>query len=137
MPKFRLCNRLKVARAEKNLSQEQLGLLAGVTRQTISSIEKGQYNPSALLALLPARMPEKAGARPLLSGEGEAMSTPQSVERDERTVAVENASYRWAYLLLTYALLVDVIYRSLIRHEATWDLLALVVVGGAVCTVYQ
>jgi hypothetical protein len=65
------------------------------------------------------------------------MSTPQAVERDERTVAVENASYRWAYLLLTYALLVDVIYRSLARHEATWDLLALVVVGGAVCTVYQ
>jgi len=49
---FRLCNRLKVARAEKSLSQGQLGLLAGVTRQTISSIETGQYNPSALLALL-------------------------------------------------------------------------------------
>ena len=55
MPNFRLCNRLKVARAEKSLSQEQLGLLAGVTRQTISSIETGQYNPSALLALLLAR----------------------------------------------------------------------------------
>jgi len=52
MPKFRLCNRLKVARAEKNLSQEQLAALAGVTRQTISSIETGQYNPSALLALV-------------------------------------------------------------------------------------
>jgi putative transcriptional regulator len=55
MPKIQLCNRLKVARAEKNLSQEQLGLLAGVTRQTISSIETGQYNPSALLALLLVR----------------------------------------------------------------------------------
>jgi len=51
MSQFRLCNRLKVARAEKSLSQEQLALLAGVTRQTISSIETGQYNPSALLAL--------------------------------------------------------------------------------------
>jgi putative transcriptional regulator len=59
MPKFRLCNRLKVARAEKALSQEQLGLLAGVTRQTISSIETGQYNPSALLALLLARRLDK------------------------------------------------------------------------------
>jgi len=59
MPKFRLCNRLKVARAEKSLSQEQLGLLAGVTRQTISSIETGLYNPSALLALLLARRLEK------------------------------------------------------------------------------
>jgi hypothetical protein len=65
------------------------------------------------------------------------MNTPQSVERDERTVAVENASYRWAYLLLSYALLVDVMYRSLVRHEATWDLMALVIVGGAVCTGYQ
>lgn len=65
------------------------------------------------------------------------MSTPQAVERDERTVAVENASYRWAYMLLTYALLVDVMYRSLARHEAAWDLMALVIVGGAVCTVYQ
>jgi len=59
VPDFRLCNRLKVARAEKSLSQEQLGLLAGVTRQTISSIETGQYNPSALLALVLARRLDK------------------------------------------------------------------------------
>jgi len=59
VPDFRLCNRLKVARAEKNLSQEQLGLLAGVTRQTISSIETGQYNPSALLALILVRRLDK------------------------------------------------------------------------------
>ena len=59
MPGFRLCNRLRVARAEKSLSQEQLALLAGVTRQTISSIETGQYNPSALLALVLARRLDK------------------------------------------------------------------------------
>jgi len=59
MPDFRLLNRLKVARAEKSLSQYQLGLLAGVTRQTISSIETGQYNPSALLALVLARRLDK------------------------------------------------------------------------------
>ena len=46
----RLVNRLKVARAERDLSQEQLAALVGVTRQTISSIETGQYCPSALLA---------------------------------------------------------------------------------------
>jgi putative transcriptional regulator len=46
-----LKNRLKVARAEKSLSQEQLALLAGVTRQTISSIETLQYCPTAKLAL--------------------------------------------------------------------------------------
>ena len=65
------------------------------------------------------------------------MSTPQVVERDERTVSVENASYRWAFLVFTYGLLVDVMYRGLVRHEAAWDLLALVVVGGGICTAYQ
>jgi len=59
MQDFRLRNRLKVARAEKSLSQEQLAVLSGVTRQTISSIETGQYNPSTLLALLLARHLEK------------------------------------------------------------------------------
>ncbi len=59
MPGFRLCNRLRVARAEKTLSQERLASLAGVTRQTISSIETGQYNPSALLALVIARRLDK------------------------------------------------------------------------------
>lgn len=48
-------NRLKVARAEKGLSQEELANRAGVTRQTISSIETGQYCPSAKLALLLAK----------------------------------------------------------------------------------
>ena len=50
--KIQLKNRLKIARAEKNLSQEQLAILAGVTRQTISSIETGQYCPTAKLALI-------------------------------------------------------------------------------------
>lgn len=65
------------------------------------------------------------------------MSTPQAVQRDERTVAVENASYRWAYSLLAFALLVDVMWRALVRHEAAWDLMALVVVGGVGASVYQ
>lgn len=51
----RLTNRLRVARAERNLSQSDLASLAGVTRQTISSIETGQYVPSALLAFVLAR----------------------------------------------------------------------------------
>lgn len=52
MSSIRLGNRLRVARAELRLSQEQLASLAGVTRQTISSIENGQYCPSALLAFV-------------------------------------------------------------------------------------
>jgi putative transcriptional regulator len=52
-----LGNRLKVARAERELSQEQLARLVGVTRQTISAVETRQYVPSALLAfLLAARL---------------------------------------------------------------------------------
>ena len=59
MSETRLSNRLKVARAEKNFSQEELARLVRVTRQTISSIETGQYCPSALLAFLLARQLEK------------------------------------------------------------------------------
>ncbi len=55
MNRQRLGNRIKVARAEHNLSQGALAALVGVTRQTISSIETGQYTPSALLAFVLAR----------------------------------------------------------------------------------
>ena len=47
-----LKNRLKVARAEKGLSQTQLAELVGVSSNTISSIETGQFNPTAKLALI-------------------------------------------------------------------------------------
>ena len=47
-----LKNRVKVARAEKNLSQAQLAELVGVSRNTISSIETGQFSPTAKLALV-------------------------------------------------------------------------------------
>jgi len=49
---FILQNRLKVARAEKRISQGELANMAGVSRQTISSIETNQYYPSAKLALV-------------------------------------------------------------------------------------
>jgi putative transcriptional regulator len=55
MAKIQLRNRMRVARAERQLSQEELARLAGVTRQTISSIENEQYVPSALLAFVLAR----------------------------------------------------------------------------------
>ena len=47
-----LKNHLKEARAEKGLSQQQLADLIGVSRNTISSIETGQFNPTAKLALI-------------------------------------------------------------------------------------
>lgn len=49
-------NRLRVARVERALSQEGLAQAAGVSRQTISSIETGQYCPSTLLAFRLARV---------------------------------------------------------------------------------
>ena len=55
MNSVRLGNRLRVGRAERRLSQQQLADLVGVTRQTISSIETGQYCPSALLAFVLAK----------------------------------------------------------------------------------
>ncbi|MDE7262175.1 MAG: helix-turn-helix transcriptional regulator [Oscillospiraceae bacterium] len=50
--KLILKNRLKEARAEKDLSQAELAALVGVSRNTISSIETGQFNPTAKLALV-------------------------------------------------------------------------------------
>ncbi len=50
--KLILKNRLKEIRAEKGLSQAQLADLVGVSRNTISSIETGQFNPTAKLALV-------------------------------------------------------------------------------------
>ena len=47
-----LRNRLKEARTEKKLSQNQLAEMVGVSRNTISSIETGQFNPTAKLALI-------------------------------------------------------------------------------------
>ena len=47
-----LRNHLKEVRARKKLSQEELAIMIGTTRQTIISIEKNGFNPSAKLALL-------------------------------------------------------------------------------------
>ena len=43
--------RIKMARIEKNLSQEDLAEIVGVTRQTIGLIESGNYNPTLKLCL--------------------------------------------------------------------------------------
>lgn len=50
--KLILYNRLKEIRANRNLSQAQLAEIVGVSRNTISSIETGQYSPTAKLALV-------------------------------------------------------------------------------------
>lgn len=50
--KLVLKNNLKGCRMEKGLSQQQLADMVGVSRNTISSIETGQFNPTAKLALI-------------------------------------------------------------------------------------
>ncbi|GAB3331885.1 helix-turn-helix transcriptional regulator [Larkinella ripae] len=52
-------NRIKVARAERDLSQADLAERIGVSRQTINSIETGRYVPSTILALKLALVFEK------------------------------------------------------------------------------
>lgn len=47
-----LKNHLKEVRSEKKLSQSQLASMVGVSRNTISSIETGQFTPTAKLALV-------------------------------------------------------------------------------------
>ena len=50
--KLVLKNRLKEIRTEKGMSQAELAELVGVSRNTISSIETGQFSPTAKLALI-------------------------------------------------------------------------------------
>ena len=50
--KLVLQNHLKEVRAEKGLSQAELSKMVGVSRNTISSIETGQFSPTAKLALV-------------------------------------------------------------------------------------
>jgi len=49
-------NSLKVQRAKLGINQAELGKLVDVSRQTISSIERGEYNPSVTLALKIAKI---------------------------------------------------------------------------------
>lgn len=51
MTENRLRNTIKVQRAKKNLTQEQLSELVGVTRTTINFVERGRWVPSAVLAI--------------------------------------------------------------------------------------
>lgn len=51
-----LINHLKEYRAKMNMNQQELGTLAGVSRQTISLIERGDYSPSVTLALKIAQL---------------------------------------------------------------------------------
>ncbi|WP_294450266.1 helix-turn-helix transcriptional regulator [uncultured Gemmiger sp.] len=51
-----LYNHLKEYRARLGVNQQQMGAMAGVSRQTISQIERGDYSPSVTLALKLAKL---------------------------------------------------------------------------------
>lgn len=52
-------NRIRVARAERRITQQQLADAVGVSRQTVNAIESGRFIPSTVLALKVARLFEK------------------------------------------------------------------------------
>lgn len=53
---MKLVNNLSVLRKEKGINQTDLGDMVGVSRQTISLIERGDYNPSVMVALSLAKV---------------------------------------------------------------------------------
>ena len=52
-------NTIKIERATKNITQEDLAKIIGVSRQTINALEAGKYIPSTVLALKIAKYFEK------------------------------------------------------------------------------
>lgn len=52
-------NSIRVARAERRMTQQQLAEAVGVSRQTVNAIESGRFIPSTVLALKVARLFEK------------------------------------------------------------------------------
>jgi putative transcriptional regulator len=59
MKEIEIGNRLRLARVEKDLTQQELAELVGVTRQTIGLIEADKYNPTLKLCLMLARVTDK------------------------------------------------------------------------------
>lgn len=63
------------------------------------------------------------------------MSTDQSLRSDQPTAIILRGN-TWGYNFLAFALLIDIMYRSLVFREAPWDLFVLLFVSGVVSTVY-
>jgi hypothetical protein len=59
------------------------------------------------------------------------------ISRDEREQSVDLAADRLSFLVVAYGALIVAAYRSFVLHEDAWDLLALVVVGGAAGLLYR
>ncbi len=57
--------------------------------------------------------------------------------KDERAIAIANASYSLAYKVMAFALLIDIAYRAWWLGEQSWDLVGIVLLGGLVAGLYQ
>lgn len=57
--------------------------------------------------------------------------------KDERATFVQNVSCKIGYNFITFTLLLDIIYRGLVFHEAAWDLLGIIIISGFAMTIYQ
>lgn len=62
---------------------------------------------------------------------------PEPVLRDERILTVENASYRLAFMIANFGMLILATYRSFVYQQDTWDLLGLVVLSNLAAMIYQ
>jgi hypothetical protein len=58
-------------------------------------------------------------------------------DNDERAIYVQNSSYSFVYKITHIAVIIAVIYRYLANRESSWDLLAILVLGGLIITFYQ
>ncbi len=65
------------------------------------------------------------------------MGKMETVECDERTEMIQNASYKLGYLAVTFALLLDIALRAWGRSESAWDLFAVVIGSGLIVSLYQ
>ncbi len=61
----------------------------------------------------------------------------QPVTRDERYYAVENASFKIGYLILSFGMLFLISFRGFVYHESNWDFFALVWISSLAATIYQ
>ena len=77
-------NRLKVLRAERDWSQQDLADKLGVSRQTINAIEQGRYSPSLEVAFQIARVFKVPLDEVFQYPEGESRGRPRSAARSDR-----------------------------------------------------
>jgi DNA-binding CsgD family transcriptional regulator len=61
----------------------------------------------------------------------------KTIEKDERTAFIENKSYSYGYKFISFALLLDIIYRSFMYNKSSWDLFAIIILSGSIMTFYQ